>query len=125
MGKRCQYCGRYFVPDRRVGTRQKACGHSECKRKRKRQAQRSWVEKNPGYFEGRYEYVKQWRQEMRQKNASRAVVQAKSPEVIQDKIPPAKPYRELLLLIPEDKAGVIQDEIRLRRVAPSTFAAYG
>jgi hypothetical protein len=30
-----------------------------------------------------------------------------------------------VLLIPETKAGVIQDEIVLRRLDSSTFAAYG
>jgi hypothetical protein len=45
--------------------------------------------------------------------------------MIQDKIPPAKPYQQLILLIPEDKGGMIQDEIRLRRVGGYTFAADG
>jgi len=58
LGKRCLYCGRYFVPDRRVGDRQKACGSEVCKRKRKQAAQRRWSENNPGYFKGRYDYVK-------------------------------------------------------------------
>jgi len=45
--------------------------------------------------------------------------------MIQDKIPPSKPYQQLILLIPDIVTGVIQDEIRLRRVDGSTFAAYG
>ncbi|HXW69302.1 MAG TPA: hypothetical protein VEJ88_06805 [Dissulfurispiraceae bacterium] len=45
--------------------------------------------------------------------------------MIQDKIPLSKPVQTLLLLIPADKSGVIQDEIRLRRVDNTTFAAYG
>jgi hypothetical protein len=45
--------------------------------------------------------------------------------MIQDKIPPSRPYQQLVLLIPDTVAGVIQDEIRLRRVVGSTFAAYG
>jgi hypothetical protein len=45
--------------------------------------------------------------------------------MIQDKIPPAKPYQQLILLIPEYKTGMIQDEIRLRRVGSYTFAADG
>jgi hypothetical protein len=49
----------------------------------------------------------------------------KSPEVIKDEIALSKPYQQLVLLIPEDKTGVIKDEIRLRRVDISTFAAYG
>lgn len=125
MAKRCPYCGRYFIPDRRVGARQKACRHAECKRKRKQQAQRLWTERNPGYFHGRYEYVKEWRRQKRQQITAQAALQDKRPKVIQDEIPSAKPYQQLVLLIPADKTGMIQDEIRLRRVAPSTFAAYG
>jgi len=49
----------------------------------------------------------------------------KSPKVIKDEIPPSKPYQQLVLLIPEDKTGMIKDEIRLRRVDISTFEAYG
>lgn len=45
--------------------------------------------------------------------------------MIQDKIPSAKLYQKLVLLIPADKIGMIQDEIRLRRVDGSTFAADG
>ena len=114
MAKRCEYCGRYFIPDTRVGKRQKSCGRAECKRKRKQDAQRAWSLKNPGYFNGRYPYVKEWRQRRK-----------KSQDMIQDKIPPSKPIQELILLIPADRTGVIQDEIRLRRVDSSTFAAYG
>jgi hypothetical protein len=47
------------------------------------------------------------------------------PEVIKDKIPFLKPYQQLILLIPGDKAGMIKDEIRLQRVDGSTFVAYG
>jgi len=45
--------------------------------------------------------------------------------MIQDKIPPSKSLQKLILLIPADRTGVIQDEILLRRVDGSTFAAYG
>lgn len=46
-------------------------------------------------------------------------------DVIQDKIPRPNLIQKLTLLIPERLTGVIQDEIRLRRVGSSTFAAYG
>jgi len=59
--KRCLFCGRYFEPDKRVGSRQKACQRAECKRARKRLAQGKWLEKNSEYFKGRYGYVKDWR----------------------------------------------------------------
>ena len=107
---RCAYCGQYFMPDVRVGIRQKACSRPACKRARKKDAQRTWCDKNPGYFRGRYPYVKAWR---------------KTRRVIQDEIPPRKPYVELILRIPDKKKRMIQDEIRLKRVGRRTFAAHG
>lgn len=106
----CAYCGRYFMPDVRVGLRQKACLQPACKKIRKRDAQRTWCEKNPGYFRGRYPYVKEWRKRKR---------------MIQDEMPPRKPYVELILRIPDRQNGMIQDEIRLQRVGTWTFAAHG
>jgi hypothetical protein len=112
VAKQCVFCGRFFTPDRRVGARQKACGREECRRQRRQAAQRDWCERNPGYFSGRYEYVKSWRQKRRD-------------AVIQDEIPPATPVRRYVLLIPGTTAGMIQDEIILRRVDRTTFSAYG
>ena len=120
MGKRCLYCGQFFIPDPRVGERQKACHRESCKRKRKSAAQRAWCGKNPGYFEGRYPYVKQWRQQ--KKLASGGVHREM---MIQDKIALSKPCQRLILVIPADKDGMIQDEIRLRRQSRHTFVADG
>ena len=120
MAKRCIYCGRHFTPDRRLGDRQKACGRDQCKKKRKQSAQQAWNVKNPGYYKGRYWYVKEWRQQKRQQSAA-----LQSQSMIQDAIPPSKPYQQLVLLIPDTITGVIQDEIRLRRVDSATFVAYG
>jgi hypothetical protein len=119
LGKRCLFCGRFFVPDPRVGERQKACPREPCKKKRKAVAQRAWCENNPGYFQGRYPYVKQWRQ---QKKSS---PMGSGQGVIQDKIPLSKPCLRLILLIPADKDGMIQDEILLRRQSRRTFVADG
>lgn len=119
MGKRCLFCGRFFVPDPRVGERQKSCYREACKKQRKVVAQRAWCEKNPGYFRERYPYVKQWRQ---QSKLSPAV---SGQGMIQDKIPPSKPLLRLILLIPGDKSEMIQDEIRLRRQSRHTFVADG
>ena len=116
MKKRCAYCGRYFIPDRRVGLKQKACGRPECRKKRKQEAQRRWLTRNEGYFRGRYEDVKAWRK--RKKEASGGAM-------IQDEIPRSKPIQKYVLLIPEDKTGMIQDEIILRRLNGITFAAHG
>ena len=110
MSKKCEFCGRFFVPDTRVGNRQRACSHLECRKARKRGSQQKWMAVNPGYFNGRYPYVKEQRQKRRR-------------EVIQDEIPPAKPYLKLVLVVPGGNLSVIQDEIILRRVGKSTFAA--
>ena len=116
MRKRCAYCGRYYIPDRRVGLKQKACSRLECRKKRKQEAQRRWLAKNEGYFKGRYDEVKEWRRRKKEACAGR---------MIQDAIPPSKPMRKYVLLIPEDKTGRIQDEIILRRLNGITFAAHG
>jgi hypothetical protein len=82
-------------------------------------AQRRWCENNPGYFQGRYPYVKQWRQQRK------SSLLASGPGMIQDKIPLSKPCLRLILVIPADKDGMIQDEIRLRRQSRRTFVADG
>jgi len=60
--RRCHYCGRLFVPDPRVGNRQKACSNA-CQRLRKRENNRVFREKNPEYgcAPERYAYLKEWR----------------------------------------------------------------
>jgi hypothetical protein len=45
--------------------------------------------------------------------------------MIQDKIALSKPCLRLILVIPADKDGMIQDEIRLRRKSHRTFVADG
>ena len=109
MQKRCVVCGRFFIPNPRVEQRQKTCQRDSCKKARKHLSQRAWCEKNPGYFRGRYPYVKQWREK---RKASLGIsVQS----VIQDKEPPSKPLLRLILLILGGQDRMIQDEIRLRR----------
>lgn len=116
MSKHCEFCGKFFVPDPRVGARQRACSRPECRKSRKQVAQREWLARQePGYFAGRYPYVKEWRQRRRQAAGS----------VIQDEISNAKPVQKLVLWIPASRLGMIQDEITLRRIANSTFAAPG
>ncbi len=64
---RCAHCGRHFIPNPRVKD-QRYCGRKECQRARKtrwqrekmktdpeyqanqRESQRSWRERNPGYW---------------------------------------------------------------------------
>jgi hypothetical protein len=52
--KVCIICKDSFIPDPRVGDRQKVCNKTHCKLQRKKLAQQNWVRKNPGYFKGRY-----------------------------------------------------------------------
>ncbi len=68
---------------------------------------------NEGYFKNRYAYVKEWRR------------RKKCQEMIQDERPRAKPVRQYALLIPEEKTGVIQDEIILRKLDGITFVTHG
>jgi hypothetical protein len=117
--KRCVVCGRFFIPNPRVEQRQKACQRDSCKKARKHLSQRAWCEKNPGYFKGRYPYVKQWREKRK------ALLGISVQSVIQDKELLSKPLLRLILLIPGDKDTMIQDEIRLRRQSRCTFVAEG
>jgi len=82
-------------------------------------AQRRWCENNPEYFQGRYPYVKQWREQRKLPSGGT------HPGMIQDKIPLLEPCLRLILVIPADKDGMIQDEIRLRRQSRCTFVADG
>lgn len=120
MVKKCLFCGRYFIPDVRVKGMQKACHRVECKMARRQLAQSNWCNKNPGYFKGRYWYVKEWRKKRKESSSP------PKDEMIQDEIPPSKPVFKLILLILGGiKTGMIQDEIILRRLTRSTFVADG
>ncbi len=114
MSKRCEFCGRFFVPDSRVGHRQRACFRSECQNARKQSSKRTWRERETprGYFAGRYAYIKEWRRKQHDK-------------MIQDEIPPAKPAVKLVFWVPATNLLMIQDEIRLRRLTSNEFAAPG
>lgn len=92
MAKHCEFCGRFFVPDPRVGDRQRSCFRPECQEARKRASKRAWRERETprGYFAGRYAYLKEWRRKRRFASTE-----------------------------------VIQDEIRLRRLTQTEFAAPG
>jgi len=114
LSKQCEFCGRFFVPDPRVGIRQRSCFRKVCQDTRKQSSKRAWRERETphGYFAGRYPYVKEWRNKQRDK-------------VIQDEIIPVKPLVKLVCWLPTTRSSLIQDEITLRRVTGSTFAAPG
>jgi len=60
--KICYYCGNFFLPDPRVGDRQKACS-LVCQRFRKQENNRLYRKRDPGYWRNHYEdYVRPWRQ---------------------------------------------------------------
>ena len=46
----CCVCRHWFVPDRRVGRRQRACSAPACQIARRVQTQASWRRRNPDYF---------------------------------------------------------------------------
>lgn len=60
--KCCGICGACFVPDSRVGNRQKVCFSLPCQQERKRRSHAAWLRRNPGYFKGRYANTKAWLQ---------------------------------------------------------------
>ena len=51
--KPCSICHRWFRPDPRVGTRQRACGQAECQVRHRRKMQAAWRARNPDYFVAR------------------------------------------------------------------------
>ena len=57
---RCQCCGKTFVPDIRVGLRQRTCS-VECRKVRKRDSNKRFRRKNPDYWLDRYDLIKAWR----------------------------------------------------------------
>jgi hypothetical protein len=73
--RRCSFCHRMFVPDRRLKERQKSCGRQECQQKRKRQFDEHWRLQHPDYFRGMYPHQKdvygsraQYRKQYRKEN---------------------------------------------------------
>jgi hypothetical protein len=49
----CCICHRWFRPDNRVGSRQRACSKPACQASRRRKKQAGWRARNPDYFAGR------------------------------------------------------------------------
>jgi hypothetical protein len=49
----CRICRDWFMPDPRVGDRQRVCSSPECQAVRRKKTQASWRERNPEYFVAR------------------------------------------------------------------------
>ena len=47
--RQCMVCGGVFMPDPRVGSKQKVCGQGVCRKERKRRANARWQVANRGY----------------------------------------------------------------------------
>ena len=50
MKRPCGICRHWFVPDGRVGRRQRACSAPACQIARRARTQASWRRRNPDYF---------------------------------------------------------------------------
>ena len=48
--RRCVVCLHGFLPNPRVGDRQRVCGKAECRQKHRRDVQADWRQRHPGYF---------------------------------------------------------------------------
>ena len=107
--KLCEVCSRSFLPDARVGERQRVCQNLSCQQERKRRAQRNWLAQNPDAFAGRYEYLKDWLKAhpgyLKHYRSQNFVVQIFSD--IQDEITALNKSQNFVLRIFSD----IQDEI--------------
>ena len=50
----CKVCHRWFLPDLRVGGRQKTCASEDCKKRWHQKQCKKWNRKNKAYFKGIY-----------------------------------------------------------------------
>lgn len=125
--KQCRYCGQFFCPDRRTinsetgQSCQKACGRSECREKRKREARKKWLEANPDAFRNRYINVKTW---LETHPGYLKAWRARRRD-IQDEIHRETPVKIMRLAVPVGLLGDIQDEIRLVRRCGCGFYVAG
>lgn len=58
--KRCKFCQAWFTPDARTAAHQVCCDKPECRRQRKKAANLSWRQKNPGYERARAAKLRVW-----------------------------------------------------------------
>lgn len=106
--KRCPYCKKLFKPNPRTAYEQRSCAAAECRKKRKRAAQKKWHKKNPTYFHGRYPQVKEWLDdhpgylnEYRQKNRARTSAKRETKRKT-DSIPEVRAGLEARIVVIEE-----------------------
>jgi hypothetical protein len=58
--KRCLFCGHWYEPDPRTAHFQKACGRASCRKERRRQKNRNWAARYPGYHSYRGAKIREW-----------------------------------------------------------------
>jgi hypothetical protein len=80
----CSICRRWFQPDRRVGSRQRACNRAECQADRRRGTQANWRRRNPEYYHER-------RLQERAERARAADEAASNPKKAKGVEPPRRP----------------------------------
>ena len=94
--RNCCCCGRVFIPNKRLGDRQKTCGRANCKKKRNRENQRNWRRKNPEYFRGRYDETKAWLE----RNPGYLKQWRRAARDIQNSIPHISPMKSIRCILP-------------------------
>lgn len=109
---RCSVCRKSFVPDPRVGDRQKTCS-PECQKEHRRRTQRRWRRRHPDYFRLRYlseRSKKAIEAEAAQRRAEAAVLAGRRPAPDEDRMrrPPPIRVKGQLRSIPWDS---MQDEL--------------
>lgn len=96
----CRICKKWFVPNPRLGDRQKTCGTPECQRQWHTQKCAEWNRKNRAYFQENY-----LRRRLKSLKADPAAPLSPS-------CPPSAPAPSLLCVFPLDyPRGVVQEVI--------------
>ena len=60
-GSKCEFCGKFFTADRRLGQRQKCCGRPECRQKYKNGWQKAKYARDDDYRAAEKTRVRRWR----------------------------------------------------------------
>ena len=133
--KRCPYCRKLFKPNPRTAYEQRSCADPECRKKRRRAAQKKWLEKNPTYFHDRYPQVKEWLDdhpgylnEYRQKNRARPVTKIETKQKDGGSTPEVRAGLEARIVVIEEffrklPWDDIQDTLKARNPDVTPFYA--